>query len=126
MERVVLQKVVCVVVGVAAAVGLWLVWVHFANMVAYRAPYGLWQCQIDNGGVIGNPFVTIAGIGLRLMLLPVSFAVVTFVATGLRLRGRRRWLCLILAVVAILLITWGYVAAVDATLYPTYAVPECS
>lgn len=121
-----LRLIAGVTVGLAVAVGLWVLWTHFADMVAYRAPYGLWLCEIDNGGVIGDPFIAIGRLGLKLVLLPASFAVVALVAIGTRLRDRRMWVCFAAAVAMVCLVTLGYVAAVDGMLHPTYDVPECS
>ncbi|WP_156960782.1 hypothetical protein [Amycolatopsis taiwanensis] len=116
-----------IVVAVVVACVLWLPWLRFADSVAYRAPYGLWRCQIDNGGVIGDPFFVTTGLGgLKFVLLPASFAVVGLVAMGVWRRGRKMWLWFVAAVALAAVATWGYVTVIDAMLYPTYFVPECS
>ncbi|WP_156960653.1 hypothetical protein [Amycolatopsis taiwanensis] len=115
-----------VVVAVVVACVLWPFWLHFAGLVAYRAPYGLWLCQIENGGVIGDPFVTISQLALKFVLLPPSFAVVALVAMGVWRRGWKMWLWFAAALALAALATWGYVTAIDATLYPVDYVTECS
>lgn len=114
-----------VVAGVAGAVGLWALWLYFADLVAYRPPYDLWLCRIESGGVIGDPFVTFGRFALKLVLLPASFAVVTNVAFGMWRRGGKIWLWFAAAAVIAAAATWGYVAAVDAMLYPYVEVAGC-
>ncbi|WP_344423783.1 hypothetical protein [Amycolatopsis minnesotensis] len=114
-----------VVAGVAGAVGLWVLWLYLADSVAYRAPYDLWLCRIENGGVIGDPFLTFRRLGLKFVLLLASFAVVALIVFGVWRRGEKRWRWFAAAVLIVAVTTCGYVAAIDAMLYPGYEVPEC-
>ncbi len=127
VTRTSLRVAVGVTIGSTIAIGLWVLWMRLADMVAYRAPYGHWLCQIDAGGVMGDPLLTTMVVGQRFELLVVSFGVVALIALGTGLRGWRSWLCLVAAVVIISLVTWGYVAGIDSLIatHGRYEVPEC-
>jgi hypothetical protein len=123
--NVALRRTTVIGLGIAASIGLWLLWVHLADLVAYRAPYDLWLCQIENGGAIGDPFLTLGTRALQLGVLAASGVTVWLAITGFRRRGRSLVMRVGVIVLLVCAVSGAYVLAVDAMLHPGYEVQEC-